>query len=381
MGSAAVGEPLFSGSAEPAAAVPGFPALPTLEEVCNAEHDLHSAALLLTLADGIMYAEVRLAALHRALREGDDAAVAAEYDRLAAFVRASTPSDDDVRRVITSFADSRDETGDLPACAACGVRALPGEGRSYERCRLRAPFMRHLRYTSEQQAAFSGFHPHKQRVVSSFLAFENGQPVRFHLHPELVDVASPPPFVAEGESSCAPPPLLDAASALLCPLCLRQLRTSRRAPTHSIANGYDYGVLKRALPADCAPSMVEKLMVSLVRTYAQVLKLKGSGGVSGGFALLGHAISFAHDAANVAAGAVAAQAPLMRAGVLESLRVTFGPQPGCATCCGVQRLPNLACRRAQTSSTCSSRCCTTAARTTRASQSPVVLTLSGRWAV
>jgi hypothetical protein len=149
---------------------------------------------------------------------------------------------------------------DLPACcASCGMRLLFNNDR-YKRISL--DNLEKLKYTELQRAA----HLLKNDTTKSIASVNVDRRRRnnnsdvyhyYHLHPELVEVET---------RSCMP-----------CgERCKKGIDDAECfTPPYSIAAGYDFGVLSRALPQNnLTLSLTEKLCLAKNRLYIQILKLK-----------------------------------------------------------------------------------------------------------
>ncbi len=75
----------------------------------------------------------------------------------------------------------------LPACAACGIRALPSDASQYRKFRLK--FLGILKYSENEKMQFLEKPIEYQKVKSVYKRQKHGSDEceYFHLHPELVE--------------------------------------------------------------------------------------------------------------------------------------------------------------------------------------------------
>ena len=89
----------------------------------------------------------------------------------------------------------------------------------------------------------------------------------------------------------------------LCSSCVNSLR-KKKIPKLSIADGYDYGRIKR-LPEMQSLALVEKHLIALIRLYIREVKLVAPLGDSisatVSSSLVGNIICFPHDGSKAAA--------------------------------------------------------------------------------
>lgn len=252
------------------------------------------------------------------------------------------PTDEEIMHAVRQFQAHMGAGQDLPACACCGVRALPDEAPDY--VHVRVDDLDFISYSAQQEEAFQNKSPQAQQMTSSFLYQRNNR--RYHLHPELVDLhpaPPPPPVAVDGTSSNRPAqePQQDHAFTTICPSCqkgiFRRGRNNNDMPPLSIAAGYDYGVLSRAIPNADDMTMVERQALTLRRLYIEAIKLQeaddkkrrariNQDNPRQQVALKGHGIVFTHNAAE----GVGESLPLFveEGSLHESLEVIFvGPRP------------------------------------------------------
>lgn len=150
--------------------------------------------------------------LIRAMERGESGAHAEFCD----YIQRCTPTPSTVLSCVAAFRNHMNEMAHLPACAACGVRATPGDSGTYEQMPLDT--LRLLMCTPEQVAVHRT-HPLAQQQLTSVFQASDG--CWFHLHPELVSTTT--------------------GTAELCGNCLNAVR-SGNLPVLSIASGIDFPV-------------------------------------------------------------------------------------------------------------------------------------------
>jgi hypothetical protein len=174
------------------------------------------------------------------------------------------------------------------ACGACGVRRLEHESEAdakFYHC-IVGDTMAVLRLSEQQVADYMQVN---ERWRPVFSIFKSRDEHHYYLHPNLVEVEG---FDDDGVQQ-AP-----VEQVRLCSACIRCV-TAGTKPPYSIANGFDYGDLRRvALPP---LSDVEACLISLVRVDQLVIELhsiqkegKKSTAQRG---LRGHVICYQHEGA------------------------------------------------------------------------------------
>jgi len=184
--------------------------------------------------------------------------------------------DEVVRERVREYQDAMHYGSGLLSCGCCGVRDWEGVGAYHKR---EVDTLAALQLSEEQRAEWEGLR--EFRAACSVFVSKSGK--AFYLHRELVE---------EGASG--------VEIVQLCASCVKDIDAGKQ-PDQSIAAGVDFGVARRlGLPA---LSAVEKMLISRVRLYSLVVKLRApdGGGVATQCALSGHVISFKHDAPAVMA--------------------------------------------------------------------------------
>ena len=193
------------------------------------------------------------------------------------------------------------------SCATCGIRHiehLEDPSISYTKVPLAQPEMAVIRYTPEQTAELFTFMESPEAIVSIpvdeqwtckrvnlanarsfFVTQENGVPIVWHVHPELVDK------LADGSYGVS-----------MCPICHDAIIANRKIPKLSIAAGVDFGYYVRL--GLTSPNLHEQLMLARTRLYFALLKvssnIKGQVNMNDENNVRCHAILFPHNASNIA---------------------------------------------------------------------------------
>ena len=184
------------------------------------------------------------------------------------------PSENEVFHKVLNFQEKIYGTMDLPGCGSCGIRALPTDHpfKLFSLSRLGM-----MRLSGEQIREFQALNPVTRAIKSVYLHEVGEVTDYYYLHRELIEV--------DRENQPA---------VRLCRGCSQAIE-SGIIPSFSIANGYDYGILSRALPSlvDAPLSLAESLALAPNRLYIELVRIKES--TSQQNALVGHAITFPQD--------------------------------------------------------------------------------------
>ena len=172
------------------------------------------------------------------------------------------------------------------ACACCGVKEFLSypeeEGKQYLHIALNDPILHFLQLTQQEEANYLhlGEYRNAISVWPQAVQLESGSNGRFWLHPELVE---------EGQGER--PPYIK-----MCKYCHGKLKGGGpggkrpELPEYSIANGVDFGNPDRLQLPDL--SLVEMYLLSPVRLYGSVIKLKAFEKDGDVRVLNGHMIAF-----------------------------------------------------------------------------------------
>ncbi|CAK0867394.1 unnamed protein product [Prorocentrum cordatum] len=224
----------------------------------------------------------------------DTSATMPPADRLAQRIaddvlQYCTVTEEDKRRLVSSYADAMSHDALLPGCGTCGRRdpQHPAEGT----CTLEPlPADHWIRYSEADMQTLNSMpavtlvnEDGAHRVVETSLLKSHWRDPRgnvFHVHPELVNDGG------EGQHF-----------VLLCPVCSRAaVQKSAPPPPFTIAAGVDFGLLSR-LGMD-APSELEALALADVRACSPVAKVhvpRSRATQASRTLLRGHMISFLRD--------------------------------------------------------------------------------------
>ncbi len=120
----------------------------------------------------------------------------------------------------------------LPACAACGIRALPSDASQYRKLGLK--LLDIYKFSENEKMQLLEKPIEYQKVKSVYKRKKHGSEEweYFHLYPELVELNDQ----ADEEEECE-----------LCGPCWKDGVSDQKRPKYSIANGVDNGVLHRGL--------------------------------------------------------------------------------------------------------------------------------------
>lgn len=191
----------------------------------------------------------------------------------------SLPAEDEMVNKTLQFQSFMKCDMALPACASCGVRALPSDAIGY-----RSYDLHRLEILQRPQSFDNWEVSEEERSIRSWFQVP-GSRVSYHLHPELVESRG---AVGEVQYFCK-----------CCPACAAAVDEGK-VPNRSLAAGHDFGVLSRAIAMDPilrqAPPLTfaEKLSLAVFRPYIQILKLKPSDNIRSSF--VGHGITFPQNA-------------------------------------------------------------------------------------
>ena len=262
----------------------------TADQLRDAEHDPIAAMLLVAESAGSNKWTPRLRALRRATTD-EERLIAAQA--LGVALREEALSPEAAAATVRTFHRQNDGAVSLPACASCGMRAIPSDADDYQRLDLAQ--LECLRFTRVQEEALLRVPELYRPIHSAYLSVGTGvgdggtggtaggggdtPSLYFHLHPELVDTGEQAPHEGdEGDPT--------RVSAILCGRCVGPVAAGNLPPL-SLASGHDYGVLRRVVRGDLSP-LATRVAVANNRLYLQCIKMKaigkGSGRVAGGAA-------------------------------------------------------------------------------------------------
>lgn len=159
---------------------------------------------------------------------------------------------------------------ELPACASCGIRALSSDRDAFVQHDVAT--LHRLKYTEAEVEVYQAMGSN-QKLVKSVFSMRNTAPALpgerraeflfYHLHPELVTTTEEQS--AQGRATRHH----SRVTCWLCGSCSSVVNDrSTDPPPLSIAAGYDYGVLSRALPQEFTNtelSLTELRAISLNR--------------------------------------------------------------------------------------------------------------------
>ena len=300
----------------------------TADQLRDAEHDPIAAMLLVAESAGSNKWTPRLRALRRATTD-EERLIAAQA--LGVALREEALSPEAAAATVRTFHRQNDGAVSLPACASCGMRAIPSDADDYQRLDLAQ--LECLRFTRVQEEALLRVPELYRPIHSAYLSVGTGvgdggtggtaggggdtPSLYFHLHPELVDTGEQAPHEGdEGDPT--------RVSAILCGRCVGPVAAGNLPPL-SLASGHDYGVLRRVVRGDLSP-LATRVAVANNRLYLQCIKMKAIGKGSGRVAATGmtaHAVVFAHNAPT----AVAEARPQLSGGVRDMLHVVLLAPP------------------------------------------------------
>ena len=190
----------------------------TADQLRDAEHDPIAAMLLVAESSGSNKWTPRLRALRRATTD-EERLIAAQA--LGVALREEALSPEAAAATVRTFHRQNDGAVSLPACASCGMRAIPADADDYQRldlsqleCLRFTRAQECLRFTRAQEEALLRVPEQYRPIHSAYLSAGTGvgdggtggtaggggdtPSLYFHLHTELVDTGEHAPHVGGG---------------------------------------------------------------------------------------------------------------------------------------------------------------------------------------
>lgn len=162
--------------------------------------------------------------------------------------------EENLENIYQRFQQAFDKNAPLKACACCGTRTYDMGNENFYLIDLKELHV--LRLSTEQRSRIEAIN-HRSRRAFSYS--ESNDKFMYHLHPEFITTKFENRILVE--------------SASLCGRCHKSCIDQKVIPTYSIANGIDFGDMRRVkLPV---LSLVEQCVISRGIAFVVIVKLPG----------------------------------------------------------------------------------------------------------